>query len=86
MKTLKSIDWFDIALILLVGWWFFGWMFSASEPETIKLEGNAMWCFHSEYQTVKDYNHVEIGAERSFIDIIPGGGVRVFVPCEFYDK
>lgn len=85
MKTLKSIDWFDIALIALCGWWFFGWIFQA-DPEPIKLEGNAMWCYHSEYGTLDAYKDVHIGAGNSFIDLMPGGKVRVFVHCDFYDK
>lgn len=84
MKTLKS-NWFDIALILLCGWWFFGWIFN-SVPETIKLEGNAMWCFHSEYQSIKEYNQTEHTYDTSFIDITPNDGVRVFVHCDTYDK
>lgn len=85
MKILNNSLLLDVILIAFAIWWLFGWVIEV-KPETIQLEGNTKWCFHSEYASMKDYKLVDTEADQSFIDITPSGGVRVFVPCDFYDK
>lgn len=55
-------------------------------PKEVHVEGNNVWCFHAEYQSMSDYKDTK-PPQSAFIDIESGGSVRVFERCDpFYGQ
>lgn len=59
---------------------------SAPDPEYTSLTTSDVWCFYAEYPSIDAMRDVKSPSE-AFIDIVPGGKVRVFERCSvIYEK